>query len=362
MTNGLKIITLLISTLQFQPPTVLSQTVDITAVVTINPSPPAIPEIDGGKPPQLTRIHAWDFSPTSDTFGAILTIDNVVRLVLFNLNTGAKLKDVEVTRRSDRFNIRSIAFSPDGGHIAIPMGAERKLTIWNAMSGMKEAEGATNDDVDGVDWVGTTIAAVAGKFIEFWKAQPLMKEASIKAGRTPTEWPMAAKLSSDGNYLSIRTNTPGVYIATRSTSTPLPLDARSISITDWSPDGTLLAVGCSATPAAGTTVDLWKNVKSLVDTPFDKKAEISSSLVPPPEGSWTTMTWDPTGRTLALGDSKGTCWFLDPTGKPLKTFVPHLGIVPGEMHWHGNRLVTWGPYPERVFKVWAISTTPVPNP
>jgi WD40 repeat protein len=358
--HQLKLTTLLISALLFQtamavsqPQTtgVLSPNVDITPVVTFKV--PRQPGTVHG------RTYAWDFSTVSNTLAVILTVDNVVRLFLFDLKTGAARRDVELSRRSDRFNIENIAFSPDGSRIAIPMGEDRKLTLWNAVSGQKETEAATETEVKRIDWVGATIAVVAGKYIEFWKAQPLIKEGSIKAGRTPTEWPMTAELSPDERYLAILTNTPAVYIATRSTSTPLPLVTGGISRAAWSPDGALLAVASSKNPGASTTVALWRNVKSLVDTPFNQKAEISSSFVFPPGGSWTTVTWEPTGQIIALGDSLTNFSFFDRRGNALKTFVPHPGIVPKEAHWHGNLLVTWGPYPEKTFKVWAISTKPL---
>ena len=121
------------------PPPVLAHTVDITPVVTIDPVPPK----GAGYRPQLTRTHAWDFSSASNTLGTVVTVDNVVRLFLFRLKTGVKFRDVEVSRRSERFKIRNIAFSPEGSRIAIPMGDERKVTIWNVESGVKETEGTT---------------------------------------------------------------------------------------------------------------------------------------------------------------------------------------------------------------------------
>lgn len=356
----LKLTTLLISVLLFpaatavsQPQTtgVFSQSVDIAPVVSFQ-VPRKLGTVHG-------RTYAWEFSSVSNTLAVILTVDNVVRLFLFDLRTGAPRRDVELSRRPDRFNIDNIAFSPDGSRIAIPMGEERKLTLWNAATGQKEVEAATETEVKRIDWVGSTIAVVAGKYIEFWKAQPLMKEGSIKAGRTPTEWPMTAELSPDEKYLAILTNTPGVYIATRSTSTSLPLATGGISRADWSPDGALLAVASSKGPGASTTVALWRNVKSLVDTPFNPKAEISSSFVFPSGGSWTTVTWGPTVEIIALGDSLTNFSFFDRRGNSLKTFVPHPGIVVKDAHWHGNLLVTWGPYPDKTFKVWAISTKPL---
>ena len=361
----LKITALLLTALLLQTSPVFSQTVTITPVTTIKPTPPPTPEAQ----PQHTHTHAWDFSPSSNTLAAVLTVDNVVRLYLFDLNTGARrvlgkapgtqipIHYAEITRRSDRFNIRNIVFSPDGSLIAIPMGEQRKLTIWNAISGKKESEGATDERVETVDWVGTTIVAVAGKYIEFWKAQPLIKEASLKAGRTPTQWPMGVKLSSDGKYMAIPTNDPALFIATRSSTTYFP--QQGVSRAEWSPGGTLLAVKNNSAPS---TITLWKNVQSLVDTPFDKKAELTSSFVAAPGGSWRTITWAPSGQVIALSDSLKTFWFFDLTGNALKTFVPHPDVVPTEARWHGNRLVTWAPYPERAFKVWAISTRPIPDP
>jgi hypothetical protein len=236
------------------------------------------------------------------------------------------------------------------------MGQGRKLTLWNAMSGTKVSEGATDEDVDSVDWAGTTIVAVAGKYIEFWKAQPLVREGSLKAGRTPTQWPMGVKLNPDGKYMTIPTNDPALFIATRSSTTYFP--QKGVSRSEWNPAGTLLAVQNNGAPS---TITLWKNVKSLVDTPFDKKAEPTSSFVAPPGVSWRTMTWAPSGQVLALSDSLKKFWFFDVTGNALKTFVPHSQVVPTEARWHGKHLVTWAPYPERAFKVWEISTTPLPS-
>jgi WD40 repeat protein len=357
--RGLKLTALLIGALLFQTPTaisqtqtptVLSQTITITAVVTIKPPrrPPSI----------LDRTHAWEFSSVSNTLAVILTVNNVVRLFLFDLKTGALRHDVEVSRKSERFSIRNIAFSPDGSRIAIPMGEERKLTLWNAMSGQKETEAAIETDVESVDWVGTTIAAVAGKYIEIWNAQPLMKKYAIKAGRTETEWPMSAKWSPDGQYLAIGTNTPAVYIAkgTSVSASLQPLPKGAVYLVDWSFDGTLLA---AAGLGINSTIAVWKNVKTAIESPFEKKYQLTSFFVPPPGKSWERMTWAPTLQILAFGDSMTTFWFFDPTGNPLKTFVPHPGSVPYEAHWHGNQLVTAGLYPARDFKVWAISTTAI---
>jgi len=231
------------------------------------------------------------------------------------------------------------------------------LTIWNAISGKKMNEGITDEDVDAVDWVGRTIVAVAGKYIEFWNSQTLVREAMLKAGRTPTQFPMSVNLSSDGKYLAIPTDDPALFIATRSSTTYFP--EQGVTRGDWSPGGTLLAVKHSSSPA---TISVWKNVRSLIDTPFDKKAERVSSFVAPPGGAWRTMTWAPSGQILALSDNNKIFWFFDLAGKSLKTFQPHSQVVPTEARWHGQHLVTWGPYPERAFKVWAISTTPLPDP
>ena len=363
-----KIAPFLLAALLLQTFPVFAQTVTITPVTTITPSPPPTAEWR----PQHTHTHAWDFSPATNTLAAVLTVDNVVRLYLFDLSTGARrvlgrapgtqipIHYAEVSRRSERFRISNIVFSPDGTLIAIPMGEERKLTLWNATSGTKVAEGVTDDRVETVDWVGTTIVAVAGKYIEFWKAQPLVKEGSLKAGRTPTQFPMGVKLSSDGKYMAIPTDDPALFIATRSSTTYFrpPSGSRA----EWSPGGTLLAIQNNPTAGVPSTITLWKNVQSLVDTPFSPKAELTSSFVAPPGGSWRTMTWAPSGQILALGDSLKTLWFFDLTGKALKSFVPHPQVVPAEVRWHGKHLVTWGPYPERAFKVWAISTTPVLDP
>lgn len=365
MKSRRKIAPLFLAALLLQTFPVFAQTVTITPVTTIKPSPP--PTVEWR--PQHTHTHAWDFSPVTNTLAAVLTVDNVVRLYLFDLNTGARrvlgrapgtqipIHYAEVSRRSDRFSIRNIVFSPDGSLIAIPMGEERKLTLWSAISGKKVSEGVTDDRVETVDWVGTTIVAVAGKYIEFWKAQPLVKESSLKAGRTPRQWPMGVKLSADGKYMAIPTNDPALFIATRSSTTYFP--QQGVSRPEWSPGGTLLALHNNGFPSR---ITLWKNVQSLVDTPFDKRAEITSSFVAPPNATWRTTTWAPSGQMLALGDSLKTLWFYDLTGKALKSFVPHSQVIPTEVRWHGQHLVTWGPYPERAFKVWSISTTPVLDP
>src|SRR2546425_11565854 len=234
------------------------------------------------------------------------------------------------------------------------MGEERKLTIWNAVSGVREAEGATGGDVTDVDWQasGSTIAVVAGKDIEIWNTQPLAKQKVITGARADLEWPMSVRWSPDGKYLAIGTNHPAVYIAKAgSQSASLqPLPKGSVYLLDWSGDGTRLA---AAGFGSDSTIVVWKNVTTAVDSPFEKKYELSATFVPPAGQWWSKVAWDPTGNILAFGDSTTTFSFFDPsTGATLKTFVPHPKSVPIEAHWHGNHLITVGAYPDKDFKVW----------
>lgn len=354
----LKPVIFLVCSLLVLTETVIAKTIDIKPMHTIEAPRKYIPGVEdkAGYWIDYGITLAFDFTEVTNTLAAVIQQSNgPTRLYLYNFDSGT-IRSIAIVSQSSQFSITRIAFSPDGTRVAIPTGTEHKLTIWNAKTGNKEAEGSTDGDVTDVAWApdGGTIAVVAGKDIEIWNAHPLVRQRFVHGARSNLEWPMSVGWSPDGHYLAIGTNSSAIYIAKggEAQSPSLkPSPKGSIYLVDWNHNGTLLA---AAGFGAGSSIAVWKNAETAVDSPFEKKYQLTTMVEPSKNTWWTKMTWEPSGRVLAFGSSDKKFVFCDPlTGTILRTFVPHNSI-PIEAHWHGKYLVTVGNYPDKNFKVWGV--------
>lgn len=306
---------------------------------------------------------AFDFSEASGSLVAVVTkTDGPTRLFAFDLTSGA-VRWQEIITSNSNANIHAVALSPDGRLVLVPTDADSQITLWNADIGSLLDRKPTDGTAGDVDWhpAGALLAVVAGKGVEIWEVTGniLERQRTINASRTEGEWPLAVRWSPDGAYLAIGTNDPAVYISKSdgSTQSPglTPQPSGSVSMTEWSPAGDCLA---AATPGTGSTILIWKDPRMAVDSPFEQKYTLISTITADSGQSLGKLTWDPSGRMLAVGDSTSNLRIYDaPSGSLLKSFPAHPNSEVTEAHWKGDQLITVGAYPDKDFRVWRVSNT-----
>lgn len=306
---------------------------------------------------------AFDLNLTTKRLAAVIRKTNgPTRLFVFDFDTGAITAQPVITT-SYQTNVKAMKLSPDGRFAAVPMGREKQLVIWDVMAGTKVASATVDGEADNVDWHPSAprLAVVAGNAVEVWRLDgaALVKERTIRGGRTAGEWPMSAAWSPDGHYLAIGTNSPAVYIAKADGSMQSPslrpMSKGAIYMTEWSPAGDRLAV---AGFGSGSEISVWSNPKSAVDMPSAPSYERLRTFTPPAGKGWRKLSWDPTGERLVFGDENNNAGIWNAaTGAALETFTPHPRSKTIEAHWKGEFLVTVGAFPDKSFRIWRVTNT-----
>jgi WD40 repeat protein len=148
---------------------------------------------------------AFDFSTATNTLAAVIKkVNGPARLFVFDLEQGT----IRFQATISQAEVRAIKPSPDG-KIAAVAGEDKEVSLWNVEGGVPIDKKVTDGRASDVDWhpSGKLLAVVAGKRIEIWK----VTEAALELQQTirgawltaPTEWPMSARWSPDGEYLAI---------------------------------------------------------------------------------------------------------------------------------------------------------------
>ncbi len=294
---------------------------------------------------------AIDIHPGKDLFAVLLKESNgPARVYLYKISTGQEMGNAVITNKINT-DFESLRFSPDGNHIAIPMGREKEIAIWTvsplALLGRKPTDG----EAVSVDWhtSGSRLAVVSGKKAEIWTLNPFEREKFINGARSATEWASIAVWSPDGEYLSIGTNNPGLYVDRNGRQGSIPSTKGSIRVAEWNADGSMIA---SVGFGSNGNINVWKNPKMAVDSPFQKKYELIKTVTSTPSTWWTKLAWDPSGRIIAYGDNQKNLFFLNPvSGQLVKTIQPTNSNTT-QFRWKGDYLITVGSYPDKKFKIW----------
>ncbi len=332
-----------------------AQTVNLTLVKTIESPRKFIPGVEdkAGYWKDYGTTEAFDFYPATNSFVALIKETNgPARLYFYNIVTGTALHTVIITNNINT-HFKAMKFSPDGKLIAIPMGKEKEITLWDGSDGALIGRKKTDDEATNVDWSpdGKTLAVVAGKWIEIWGVDTFERKKTIKASRAATEWPSVANWSPDGAYLAIGTNNPALYIGKNGTQSSglQPNTKGSIYVAEWNAGGNMLAtVGFGS----NSNIAIWKDPKNAVDFPSEKKYELIRTIESTPNTSWNKLIWDPSGRLIICGDNKKNLFIWNAaSGQVVKTFQPTNSNT-SEVKWKGRFLVTVGTYPDKFFKIW----------
>src|SRR3954453_4728554 len=270
---------------------------------------------------------AFDFSEASASLVAVLAKNNSpTRLFAFDLASGV-IRWQRVISNDGNAHIRAMGLGPDGGRGLVPTGAGRGITLWDVDTGVLLDRKTTDGDASDVDWHpgGELLAVVAGRGIEIWRmvGESLEHQRFITASRVHGEWPLAARWSPDGAYLAIGTNDPGVVIgkADGSVQSPslMPHPSGSVSLVEWSPSGDRLAAG---TPGAASPILIWRDPRMDVDSPFEQRYALLSTINPTASPSLGTFAWDPSGQMVAVGDGASNLRIHDATSGDLLTSIP----------------------------------------
>jgi WD40 repeat protein len=301
---------------------------------------------------------AFDFSLGSGLLVAVLEKVNApTRLFVFDLLKG-NIRFRPIISKSGRAHIKAISLSPDGGTAAIPMGADQQIALWNVATGTLIVQAAVDGAADDVHWhpAGQTLAVVAGKNVEIWQfaSGALTRQRSIRASRSATEFPMAARWSPDGEYLAIGTNAPAVYISKGNAQSPAltPATKGSVYMVEWNAAGDRLA---TAGFGSGSEIAIWRDPKQAVDSPFDRKYELLQKIPPPAGQPWRKLTWDPTGQLLAFGEMSTLGIWDAASGSLVKSIAAHPKSAVLEAHWKGDSLITVGAFPDKHFRIWSVT-------
>lgn len=301
---------------------------------------------------------AFDFSPQSQSLVAVLEKnDSLPRLFVFDFLTGT-IKFKPIISKSGRAHIKAISLSPDGATAAIPMGEDQQIALWNVATGTLVVQAAVDGDAGDVHWhpSGQTLAVVAGKNVEIWQfaSGALTRDTFIRASRSATEWPMAARWSPDGEYLAIGTNAPAVYINKGNAQSPAlrPATNGAVYMVEWNAAGDRLA---SAGFGTGSEIAIWRDPKQAVDSPSEPKYELLHRIPPPAAQPWRKLAWDPTGQLLAFGEMATLGIWDAASGTMIQSIAAHPKSAVLEAHWKGDSLVTVGAFPDKSFHIWSVT-------
>jgi WD40 repeat protein len=305
---------------------------------------------------------AFDFNPTTGMLVAVVAkINGPTRLLVFNLEQGTiqgTIPSQPIISTNIHARIRAVRLSPDGTIAAVPTGADREIALWNVMSRTLIGKAQVDGNAVDVDWnsSGDSVVVVAGKTIEIWTvAGGLARKGTVRIA--PDNWPLSVRWSPDGRYLAIGTNVPSVLIAKADGSMvtglgqPLgqPFPKGSVEQLEWNASGDRLA-------AAGSEISIWKDPKMAIDSLVERKYELVRTFTPPAGGWLGRLTWDPSGRLVAFGDSASNVAIFDPSSTTaLKSFVAHPGSQVLETHWKGDYLITVGAFPDKSFRIWRVT-------
>jgi WD40 repeat protein len=331
--------------------------------LTYNPSkrfvPPAEDKAGYWYEEDYGNVIAFDFCLETSLLAAVVEKYGMPsKLFILDLRTGEVKNKSEISNSTDR-NVKSIKISSDGKMIAIPVGKDNLLSLWDTNNGTLINKKETGGFVNDVDWhpTGKFLAVAAGENIEIWGASPLVKQMLLPGGRIRSEWPMCVQWSPDGGYFAIGTNGPNIYIGkydgARSSQGPslLPKLKTAISMVEWNALGTHIA---AAEHGLNGKINVWSNPKGSVGG-IKENYQFVKEFVPFQGHSWTKMTWDPSGKLVAFGDDSFNffVWEIS-SGRLLKKFTPHPKSNTLEAHWKGNYLMTVGGLPDKTFKMWQV--------
>ena len=129
--------------------------------------------------------------------------------------------------------------------------------------------------------------------------------------------------------------------------TPVPGVVHRVA---WNAAGELLAAAGLGT---GGAISVWADATAMVDEPFAAGARLVRTFSAPGQGWFGRMTWDPSGRLLAVGRNSDEFTVSDVTsGETVQTFPAHPGSPTTEAHWKDDLLVTVSGWPDRTFRIW----------
>jgi WD40 repeat protein len=337
--------------------------VKLYKTITYNPArryvPPAEDKAGYWYEEDYGDVVAFDFCLETSLLAAVVEKYGMrPKLFILDLRTGEVKNKVEISNSTDR-NVKSTKISPDGKMIAIPIGKDNLISLWDANNGLLIDKRETGGFVNDVDWhpTGKFLAVAAGEKIEIWNVSPLMRQIILPGGRLRAEWPLSVQWSPDGDYFAIGTNGSNVYIGkykgTRSSQSPslLPKLRTAISLVKWNASSTSIV---AAEQGPNGKINVWSNPKGSVGE-IKEAYQFVREFVPPQELWWTKMTWDPSGKLIAFGDDSFNFFIWDiSSGRLLKKLTPHPKSNTLEAHWKGNYLITVGGYPDKSFKIWQV--------
>jgi WD40 repeat protein len=283
------------------------------------------------------EVFALHFSPDSRLVASGASDSSII---VWNALTGRQ----ERTILGHEGVVRTLVFSPEGGHIASASSVDSTIRIWEAGTG-KQLRSFGAAGVKSLSYSPDGVHIASGSMdnaIRLWEAETGVEVLTL-AGRS--SWVRSLAYSPDGAHIAMGSTDRTIHVWEAGTGREvLTLAGHNATVRSvaYSPDGRRIISG-----AADSSVRVWDAASGRELQTLWGHAGVVRAVI-----------YEPSGRFIVSGSSDASIKVWDgPTGKELWSFRGHTGEV-NALAYSPNGFTIASGSSDRTARIWNVAGGP----